>query len=1352
MKTTFRCAVLLSGLLVAQFSSPIQAEDQPVHKREPGDWPLYRGTPSRNGRAEGEMPFLEARWRQATVEQQTTKTWIDRATTHVVQRQFPLTPNAFPIAVTITWKDKKLPLVIYRSHSGTHAIHGKTGELVWKAPSAWSLDRMVSNPAKQSAITTWVDQWVQTFQKPTLPFENSTVGTLSTDGRYLFVIEDLAVSPPTQAKNPFAGPRDAPTYAQVVTDAIQHNKLQAYELARGKLKWELGGRDEKHGPARNAFFLGAPLPVEDKLYCLVEKGGKLLLVSLDSGKGQWLDAVELAVPKTPLPDDPLRRMQASHLAHAAGTLVCPTNAGVVVGVDLKTRKVIWTHSYRDTEARPLPGEELNPGRFGRRFPPPGWVMGPDGRWMPPGSGLAYWQVTAPVIVEDKVVFAAPDSKSVSCVGLRDGKSHWTVPRQANDLYLGGVFNGKVLIVGKSHVRALSLARGEQLWNLEVGLLAGQGVATEKLYYLPLRSAAQTGEPEVCVIDIDRGVVSGHSKSRKKEVPGNLIFADSLMISQSLDQIAAFPQLKDKLEQIDQSLKANPKDPAGLVERGEVRLDRGDLQGAVDDLLLALKNRPPPEIETRARNRLHETLTEYLQRDFQAAEKYSKEYEESCKPDLEGAATQKEKQQRQTEARRRRANFLLLIGKGMESQRKVVEAFKKYMELSTLAGKDELISTLDEPAVRAAPDVWVQGRLRSLLDRARPEERKLLEDRIASRWKEIQDGKSLDDLRNFVALFGSLSRQSKEARLLLAERLVSGTDLPALLEAEQQLNLLRSAGEEPAVVARAVECLARLNIQREMLKDAAHYYRLLQRDFARVEVYKGRTGADIFDAAKADKRVLPFLEEPARLGVGKIRAREEHGAFPYQNQTYQLGQVGEKLPFFQENQFVVRYQPQSLRMLERASGEEKWIAVLDQTMFQHLVYGNGQPNSPKFPFLNLGHLIVLPLGHMVFGIDPINRKVLWKKNLHASSLSPGPAQANPPNHTQLIVDPRDGSILVTYADGWVQRLEAPMLRANVLCLQTRDALTGIDPLTGRTLWIRSDVSPRNQVFGDDQVLYVVEMNQENRPTTTRALRAYDGTSIKVPDFAPLFEKRVGRVGRTLAIAEPAPSGGTILRLYDVSTGKDVSKNEFPAGSVRLSSEDRNLAGMLEPDGKVRVVDLRTQKEVLTTKVDPSHCAGAQQIWLLSHGQDYYLAVNRPQNPQLMPFGPVQSNLVGGIGLRVLPVNGHVYCFNGADGKLRWYTQVPNQMLLLEHFHELPILLFASRFRRWSQDVPPREVIWHVEVRSIQKSNGKLLYDNNKIPNGMNFHALNIDAPRGKVELIGHQMKIAFHLNGEPAKSP
>src|SRR5690348_11317879 len=58
-----------------------------------------------------------------------------------------------------------------------------------------------------------------------------------------------------------------------------------------------------------------------------------------------------------------------------------------------------------------------------------------------------------------------------------------------------------------------------------------------------------------------------------------------------------------------------------------------------------------------------------------------------------------------------------------AQGRLVEAFEKYREFGELAGKQELISVVDEPAVKAAPDVWSQGRIAAMVARAKPEHRK-----------------------------------------------------------------------------------------------------------------------------------------------------------------------------------------------------------------------------------------------------------------------------------------------------------------------------------------------------------------------------------------------------------------------------------------------------------------------------------------------------------------------------------------------------------------------------------------------------------------------------------------------------
>jgi len=101
-------------------------------------------------------------------------------------------------------------------------------------------------------------------------------------------------------------------------------------------------------------------------------------------------------------------------------------------------------------------------------------------------------------------------------------------------------------------------------------------------------------------------------------------------------------LKAKLKKIDDSLKNNPKDPAGLLERGELRLEQGDLTGAVQDLRQALANNPPADLLPRTRNRLYEAMTEGLRLEFAANEKYLDEYKKLCETAFDPNLKEEEK--------------------------------------------------------------------------------------------------------------------------------------------------------------------------------------------------------------------------------------------------------------------------------------------------------------------------------------------------------------------------------------------------------------------------------------------------------------------------------------------------------------------------------------------------------------------------------------------------------------------------------------------------------------------------------------------------------------------------------------
>ena len=158
--------------------------------------------------------------------------------------------------------------------------------------------------------------------------------------------------------------------------------------------------------------------------------------------------------------------------------------------------------------------------------------------MPPANGkvvppvVSKWKSAPPAIADGKVVFTAPDADSVHCIQLRDGKPLWRKSQQKGDLYLAGVVDGRVLIVAEEHP-LFDFKDGKQLWSVDFAdLPSGQGVASKGIYYLPLTKG---------ILPID--LAKGESKkliAAKDGPPGNLVFYDGMLLSQTVTSVSAYP--------------------------------------------------------------------------------------------------------------------------------------------------------------------------------------------------------------------------------------------------------------------------------------------------------------------------------------------------------------------------------------------------------------------------------------------------------------------------------------------------------------------------------------------------------------------------------------------------------------------------------------------------------------------------------------------------------------------------------------------------------------------------------------------------------------------------------------------
>jgi outer membrane protein assembly factor BamB len=463
---------------------------------------------------------LEARWARPTAHEAFTRVWLQTAADEQEDRGQPPLPAFAPLVVG--------GRVVYRSHRGLHAVGLATGKQAWEAAAEWSTDRLVANGRHGSTLETWVKAYLEA--SPHVLAGNGVVGTLSADGARVYAVDDLGV-PPYPNYYRFRGrwraDPDTTDLGPELTAAASSSRLLALDAATGKPAWEVGGA--RPGAALVGHcFLGPPLALGGRLYVLADKDNEVSLVCLSAADGAVVWRRPLALAPTRLALDPGRRVQAAVPVHADGVLVCPTNSGLVAGVDLLTPGLAWAYPYRTT---PLTQSQSYGGRGGRTSRP---------------RVTAEWPAAFTAVAGGRVVFAAPDEPSVHCLALRDGTPLWKVPRGEDDLYVAGVLADRVLIVGKRHCRALALADGKPVWRVETGLPSGRGVAAGDVYYLPLKAPAGGKGPAVWGLEVRKGTVVARHAAPRDEPPGNLLLWRGELLAQTATAVTAYRE-KTKTE-------------------------------------------------------------------------------------------------------------------------------------------------------------------------------------------------------------------------------------------------------------------------------------------------------------------------------------------------------------------------------------------------------------------------------------------------------------------------------------------------------------------------------------------------------------------------------------------------------------------------------------------------------------------------------------------------------------------------------------------------------------------------------------------------------------------------------------
>ena len=341
----------------------------------------------------------------------------------------------------------------------------------------------------------------------------------------------------------------------------------------------------------------------------------------------------------------------------------------------------------------------------------------------------------------------------------------------------------------------------------------------------------------------------------------------------------------------------------------------------------------------------------------------------------------------------------------------------------------------------------------------------------------------------------------------------------------------------------------------------------------------------------------------------------------------------------------------------------------------------------------------------------------------------------------------------------------------VALVTQNGLLVLDPIRGGELWKKSDVSAGSRVFGDEQYLCVVEA-ADGGIGSTRVYRAGDGEPVVAPNYSREYQGRLRTVGRYLLTATAQP--GQVLHALRSSTRRRAATSGASRSTLSptvLTTDDPNLTGWIDPNGRLVALDVRSGTELLSTFISQGRLPLAEarnlhEPLLMADKDRFYVALNHSVDPSQVAGGVIGNNFKQGIRSRVVngwmaafyrndgPVQVGRKTFDAHKGEIAWHTIGPieSQMLVVEQFEQMPILLMTSRRSHLAKGGPQARL--ESEVLALRKETGKAVYESGwRVGMPWQYVDLQTDARRGVVNLIGTSSSVQFHLDdGRKVEAP
>ncbi|MDR0328210.1 MAG: PQQ-binding-like beta-propeller repeat protein [Planctomycetaceae bacterium] len=664
---------LLPQLLEESQNKLKNGAEQPAQKMsesawlEQIGWRIPPGSPSQNSDTKATPPLLEQNW---TVPLLNRSSWIrdiDSISQSIKNNNDVYIPASQPLVVG--------DQLITRTPGETIAVDTHSGKRLWIA--AEPEYRLPAGSGLQPRPPLHINHSRATLR---LFFWHDRIASqLSSDGERLFEINehDLQGSYRTGFAFAVAVARNREGSVEDLRH-YQGNTLAARDLKTGRILWRIGKFPyvQKHFDAytdrantdeslftddekkfRETWFLGAPLPLQGRLYVIGESDGVLQLFVLEPQTGRLIARQAFAQTPTSYAASGVRQTYPLFPSASGGMVICPTGSGLIVALDAATLAPAWCFSYAPVR-KPTPADR-NPNM---RPMQPWALQGIGGNELITKQIFAEsgWQVPCMIIDGQRILAAPPDHPALYCLDLLTGKLLWeqSVSR-ANTLYVAGIHKDKVFLVTPINLLVLDMSNGQKISLPDTAFPAelkpaGVGVRSGDQYFIPFTDG------QLAVADLNTGQLTWLAPSREGIAPpetrqtasaspifleridgfpgqrddssslftpglvadnifhkpisfGNLVGIKGGFFSQSPTQIARFDQKEPLKQRAATLLQAHADDPEGLLNQGRILRSEGKLAEAIDAFRASWKGNPTVE----AADFLKKSLLEAMRKDYPA---------------------------------------------------------------------------------------------------------------------------------------------------------------------------------------------------------------------------------------------------------------------------------------------------------------------------------------------------------------------------------------------------------------------------------------------------------------------------------------------------------------------------------------------------------------------------------------------------------------------------------------------------------------------------------------------------------------------------------------------------------------